>query len=51
MAMKNYYIGKYGTAEIVETIPEGYQYLGTDEDTKHIVFINPRKGYTLAVRL
>ena len=49
--IKNFYVGTYGTAEIVEVIPEGYQYLGIDEDTKHIIFINPRKGYTLAVRL
>ena len=50
MAIKNYYIGKFGTAEVVEVIPQGFQYLGTDEETRHIIFINPRKGYTMAVR-
>lgn len=49
--IKNFYIGYYGTAEIVETIPEGYQYLGTDELTRHHIYFEPRKGYTLAVRL
>lgn len=48
--IKIYYIGKYGTAEVVVSVPGNYKYFATDELTGHHIYFEPRKGFSLAVR-
>ena len=46
----NWYEGYYGTAEVVETVPDNYKFFATDELTGHHIYFEPRKGFSLAVR-
>ena len=48
--IKEWYIGRYGTAEVVEEVPSNYKHLGTDEETRHHIYFEPYKGLSLAVR-
>ena len=46
----NWYIGEYGIAEVVESVPDNYKFFATDELTGHHIYFEPRKGISLAVR-
>lgn len=49
--IKNWYVGTYGTALVVDAVPSNYKYFATDELTGHHVYFEPRKGFSLAVRV
>ena len=49
--IENWYVGTYGTALVVDTVPGNYKFLGTDELTGHHIYFEPRKGFSLAVRV
>ena len=48
--IKEWYIGMYGTAEIVEEVPSNYKYFATDKLTGYRIYFEPYKGFSLAVR-
>ena len=49
--IENWYVGAYGTAKIVEEVPSNYKYFATDELTGHHIYCEPRKCFSLAVRV
>lgn len=49
--IENWYIGVHGTALVVDTVPSNYKFFATDKQTGHHIYFEPRKGFSLAVRV
>ena len=45
------YVGMYGTALVVDAVPSNYKFFATDKQTGHHIYVEPRKGFSLAVRV
>lgn len=48
--IENCYVGTYGTALVVDTVPSNYKYFATDESIGHHIYFGPCKVFSLAVR-
>ena len=48
--IENWYVGQYGTALVVESLPGNYEYFATDEETQHHLYFCVRTGMNVAVR-